>query len=387
MKKIIALLVVLSLFAFLFSCSKENDEKAVTTTQAQITENETVETTEEEPYEEQTTRQTVFVDGETIAFDNGTYRFEIQKTDFENKYPEELLLQFSNMLSMSFGVEDYYDWNTTGQNIYTDVRNCSLYINDFMVTKGLFDNQFDEEAYKMFLNDVGLKNLSGAEAFTVSLEKYNKYLIRMFGPDARQLSVNDFETGKTAIEKGNPVNGDIGEFDYRCFYSGKDDIIVVQACATGFSCIGEYIYNVENDGEDYYVYSVGEVERLGLIDDFNEFQAMALNEISQTIYKGTIPTKKYKFGIAQDGTPYLKSVEARYLIAENAEYSYYVASDIPAEFKMKKAYSEEYKTVETLNKGDKVLVVFNSETRGVCEVITEKGYGIIESKHLKRIEE
>ena len=56
-----------------------------------------------------------------LILDNGIYRYEIEKTDFEKAYSKELLLQFANMLSMDFGVEDYYDWNTTGENVFKDI--------------------------------------------------------------------------------------------------------------------------------------------------------------------------------------------------------------------------------------------------------------------------
>lgn len=294
------------------------------------------------------------------------------------------------MLSMTFGVEDYYDWNTTGQNVFTDVRNCTVAVSGYSKNYEVFHDPIDSEAYEMFLNDAGLETVEYAEALTFSLEGYNEYLKDYFGPDAGQLTVDDFETGKSAKEKGFPVTGAISESDYRCFYSGKDDIIIVQLCATGYGCLGEYIYNIEKDGDDYYVYTVGEVETFKRVTDLNEFQKQVLNDIPYTIYRGWLPTKKYKFGCTPEGDVYLKSVDENYFIAENAEYDYVVDSEKPIEVKGKKAKSEDYKVISSIPNGTKVFRVGFLETYDTIQkemyfVICEDCSGFVDSKYLKEI--
>ncbi len=355
LKRIIAIFILLCISITLFSCSNQGGE-AISTTKLETTSSAitTEEATAEEFFEEETIeKQTIFLEKNKVIIDNGTYRFEIPKTNFEDVYSEELLLQFSNMLSMEFGVEDYYDWSTSGQNVFSDVRKCVLAINGAYKNYEFLDENYDEEAYDMFLADIGLEYNQHCEVCTFSLAKYNDYLKDFFGPDVIQLTVDDFETGKTAVEKGLTVDGDISESDTRCFYTGKDDIILIQVCATEYGCVGEYIYNVEKDGNDYYVYTVGEVETYRLIEDFDEFQNQALNDISYTIYRGYLPSKKYKFGYTAEGDVYLKSVDESFVVAENAEYDYIVTKN--AEIKNKKADSEEYKVIGTITKGTKVI--------------------------------
>lgn len=381
MKRIVAVIIVISMALMLFSCSDEKTNNIVTTTQ--ITEEITDEITEEE----QTTKQMVFIEESTIVFDNGTYRFEIPKTDFEKRYSEELLLQFANMLSMSFGVEDYYDWNTTGQNIFKDVRCCTLSVNHFMLWKNFIHEQSDDEAVSMFWEASGLENIAG-DLGTFNLRDFNRYLVRMFGPDVRQLKTEDFDTGKTAAEKGViPIEG-IGESDFRCYYSGKEDVMIFQFCPTGYGCVGEYIYNVEKIEDDYYVYTVGEIESHGLITDFEEFQSQALKDMPYTIYRGWLPSKVYKFGCAENGDVFLKSVEQKHFVGE---YDYIVDSDCPIEVKGKKAITEEYRVIGTLEKGEKVrrfpmFETVQMEKNGECIIVTEDYIGIVEIKYLKEIE-
>lgn len=389
MKNLTALILAFCLVFSLISCSKSSGEEITTVKEQTSNEESTAisstENTQEQTAAEETTNQNINPEGSTITISTGTYRFEITKTNFEDYYSENLLLQFANMLSMSFGVEDYYDWNTSGQNIFTDVRQCTMAVSDFMRAKNIYHETFDAEAYEMFLDDAGLEEVKYADVATFSLEEYNEYLANIFGPGAGQLTVDDFETGKTAKEKGLPVTGAISESEFRCFYTGKDDVILVQVCATGYSCSGEYIYDVRKDGDDYYVYTAGSFETYGKVENLDFFQSQAINHIPYSIYKGTLQTKIYKFGCADDGCVYLKSVDKKYLIAENAEYNYVVNSEQPAEFKSKKAYSEDYHVVDSLPKGTKVIGISNNSAKDYL-VLTESGEGIIDSKYLKGID-
>lgn len=384
MKKLIAILLVFSVL-FAYGCDQKTENRSeCDATFATVQEIETTPNNEppficEEPEsEEPTTRpQFVFFEDSKIIFDNGTYCFELPKTNFEEEISEELLLEFANMLSMSFGVEDYYDWNTTGQNVIKDVHHCTLSISDFTCDKEVFADPFDDEAYDKFMEDVGLEELTCGGVFTFSLKKYNAYLKDIFGPDVKQLSTEDFETGKSAIEKGLKVTGFMSESNYESFYTGKDDIILVQTPATGFGCTGEYIYDVKKDGNDYYVYTVGSFETGGLITDFEDFQREAAESVRYNIYNGYLQTKKYKFACTDDGDVYLKWVNEKYLIAENAEYDYVVKS--PVEIKTKKAFTEEYKTVDVLPKGTKVISIYMNKRNNTCEVIANGYFGVVDS--------
>lgn len=382
MKRLLAFLVVLSLFTCLFSCSKKkttesettdfSQEEAVTT-EAVINDEPSV--SYEEPKTEETTAkpQFVFFEKSKVIFDNGTYRFELPKTNFEEKFSEELLLEFETMLSMSFGVEDYYDWNTTGQNIVKDIHRCRLNVYDFEEEKSLLDYSLDQEAYEMFMDDAGLEYLECGGVATFSLKDYNEYLKAVFGPNVKQLSTKDFETAKSASEKGLKVTGFMNESAFESFYTGKDDIILVQTPATGVGCVGEYIYDVKKDGNDYYVYTAGNFENYELITDFDAYQSFAAESVAHSIHKGYLQTKTYKFACTDDGNVYLKRVDKKYLVAENAEYDYVVKS--PVEVKVKNAFTEEYKAIGVLPKGTKVIRTGMSGLPGSYEVITKDCFG------------
>ena len=165
--------------------------------------------------------------------------------------------------------------------------------------------------------------------------------------------------------------------------------MLVQVCATGYSCFGEYIYNVEKEGNDYWVYTVGEIETEGLIQSYDEFQVQMINDIPHTINRGMLPARKYKFGCTSDGDVYLKSVDRSFLIAENAKCDFIVTQI--AEVKNKKANSEEYRVIGTIPKGTKVLRIpfyANRETsqKGMCFVVSKAYSGFVAEEYLKALE-
>ena len=382
MKKFISVIVLICMFVSLYSCSKQGAETPgfnENTTQRSAT----APTTEKETE----AQQTVTGEKEKIAIDNGTYRFEINKTNFEDEIPEDILLQFANMLSMEFGVEDYYGWNTSGQNIFSDVRKNNLLINGFYKNYEFLDEETDKEAYSLFLSDIGSENVMYCSVSTFSLKKYNDYLKDFFGPDVKQLAVDDFETGKSALKKGLAVDGGLGESDTRCFYTGKDDIILIQTCAVGFGCEGEYICDVEKIGNDYYVYTVGDIDSDGFGANFDEFQNQMLECLPYTIDKGCLPAKTYKFGYTADGDIYLKSVDKKFIFAENPEYDCVIEQK--AEIKNKKAGSEKLAVTGTIPKGMEMVRLPKYERydlEGMYFVACEDYCGYVDSTCIKKFD-
>lgn len=386
MKKFITVITLICMFIGLFSCSRQGVETSDFTERTlQPSATEEIQNTSESVTEVKTeARQTVIRNKENIIIDDGTYRFEIHKTNFEDEIPEDMLLQFANMLSMDFGVEDYYGWNTSGQNIFSDVRKSNLAISGCHKNYDFLDEETDKEAYAMFLSDVGLEYNMYCEVSTFSLVKYNDYLRDFFGPDVKQLMVDDFETGKSALDKGFAVDGDLGESDTRCFYTGKDDIILIQTCATGFGCVGEYICDVEKVGKDYYVYTVGEIDIDGLVTDFDGFQNEVLDRLPYTVYKGCMPAKTYKFGCTADGDIYLKSVDKKFIFPENPEYNCVIEQK--AEIKNKKADSEKLAVTGTIPKGIEMVRLPKYERydlEGMYFVACEDYCGYVDSDYIK----
>lgn len=367
----------------LTSCGKSDNKEETTSTNA-VTECTTVTETTTEIITEATTQNNITLKKDKLILDNGKYRYEIEKTDFEEAYPEELLLQFASMLSMNFGVEDYYDWNTTGENVFVDVRHCCLSMNNFIKKKSLFDYDNSQDICQKLMDDAQLEELRGVETFTFSLHEYNDYLKDLFGPDVIQLEISDFETAKSAKEKGLPLSGDISEGDYRCFYSGVDDIVLVQCCPTDFASYGEYVYDIREKEGNYSVYTIGSFEMIEYEETLKKYQQNMLEELNRNIRK-FMQTKVYKFGCNDDGDVYLKSVDKKYLIADNAEYNFIIESDKPVEVENKKASTEEYKIIDKLPAGTKILVGSKWERIGWTEIITEDYLGFVETKYIKEI--
>lgn len=251
---------------------------------------------------------------ETIIITAGEKQFEITKADFESKIPTDIATQIVEMISMDFGVEDYDGWEQDGQQIFSDVRRCTLLVTDYMKLKSIFNFDVDQYFFDEFLEDNGVKDEIDVwmPEFTFSLEEYNSYLIDTFGPDVRQLTVNDFETVKSANEKGIPFSRPMNDEEYICFYTGVDDIIIAQCVAIGVSAQGEYIVNIEKSESDYIVKTVGRFDLDELPDNLEDYQNVVKDNIQYNMDEN-LQTKTYRFGCTEEGDIYLKSVEKAYL--------------------------------------------------------------------------
>ena len=141
--------------------------------------------------------------------------------------------------------------------------------------------------------------------------------------------------------------------------------------------------NQEKEG-NYYVYTIGSFEMIEYEETLEKYQQTMLEELNRHIHK-FMQTKVYKFGCTDDGDVYLKSVDKKYLIADNAEYNFIIESDKPVEVENKKASTEEYKIIDKLPDGTKILVGSKWERIGWTEIITEDYLGFVETKYIKEI--
>lgn len=142
--------------------------------------------------------------------------------------------------------------------------------------------------------------------------------------------------------------------------------------------------NIQEKEGNYYVYTIGSFEMIEYEETLEKYQQTMLEELNRHIHK-FMQTKVYKFGCTDDGDVYLKSVDKKYLIADNAEYNFIIESDKPVEVENKKASTEEYKIIDKLPDGTKILVGSKWERIGWTEIITEDYLGFVETKYIKEI--
>ena len=142
--------------------------------------------------------------------------------------------------------------------------------------------------------------------------------------------------------------------------------------------------NIQEKEGNYYVYTIGSFEMIEYEESLEKYQQTMLEELNRHIHK-FMQTKVYKFGCTDDGDVYLKSVDKKYLIADNAEYNFIIESDKPVEVENKKASTEEYKIIDKLPDGTKILVGSKWERIGWTEIITEDYLGFVETKYIKEI--
>ena len=388
MRRTIAVLcIVCIIFTALNCCAKEEIIDEVTTTVSE-TISETIETTTEALTEEiiteeiiTTTQPVTHAKSGEIIIDDGEYRYRINKTDFEKRFDEELLLKLSETIPMEFGYEDYDKWDSSANVILNDV----LLGNESRI--GYWIEQYDfhesEQAKKAEAEMMSCsEDMKFHEYFVTDIHKINEYLINLFGPDAGVIDKADFEEYSVFA---NSEKYPFEDFDYnfRFFYLPESELVVC-----GVNEFGDeeskmpYMCDVkEKDGiytvravSGWYGYYYGSYTFLTKQNDC--FEALGWDN------RGYLEEWVYTIACDDNGNMYMKSTEISYILPENAEKNYYAISD--AEIKDSRYSSDEMTVIDTLSKNEKVYSP--GLDFGGRIVVTEEYVGIVEKDLLKEID-
>lgn len=123
-KKIIIILSVVIVLALVVSgivFLPKIFDKAQTTSAPESSTSEKVQTTSVP--ELPTTEKVIKTE---VVIENDRHSFTVMKTDFEKNFTEEELWEISSVLSMSFGYDDYYNWNGEAEFVVNELLNNCL---------------------------------------------------------------------------------------------------------------------------------------------------------------------------------------------------------------------------------------------------------------------
>lgn len=389
MKKIVAMLCVFCfLLGILNCCAKDSSNDAEASTAFEhVLESTTEELTEyiedvESKTEETTTQPLTHAPAGEIVIDNGKYRYKINKTDFEKRFDEELLLKLSETIPMEFGYEDYDKWDSSANVILNDV----LLGNESRI--GYWIEQYDFESEQAKKAKAEMMSYSEEmkfhEYFVTDIPKINEYLIKLFGPDAGVIDKDDFEEYSVIVNSEKSPFEDFNyKFNFRFFYLPESKLVICGVNEFG----GEesrmpYMCDVrEKDGlyivravSGWYGYYYGNYTFLTKQNDCLE--ALGWDN------RGYLEEVIYTIVCDDNGNMYMKSADISYILPENAEKNYYAVSD--AQIKDSRYSSDELTVVDTLSKNEKVYSPgLDFEGR---IVVTEKYVGIVEEELLKETE-
>ena len=379
MKRIIVVLCILCLvFGVLNCCANDPLNERETTTGALIEETENL-------TEEITTTQPVtHAEPGEIIIDDGEYRYKINKTDFEKRFDEELLLKLSETIPMEFGYEDYDKWDLSANVILNDVLlgnysrfDCRLERYDFFESEQAEKAQAEMMSYS--------EEMKFHEYFVTDIPKINEYLIKLFGPDAGVIDKADFEEYSVIANSEKRPFEDFGyKYNFRFIYLPESKLVV---CGIN-EFFGEesrmpYMCDVREKDGLYIVRAVSGSDGFYNGDyNFLSKQNDALENL-RWYTKGYLEEVIYTIACDDNGNMYMKSTEISYILPENAEKNYYAISD--AEIKDSKYSSDELTVIDTLSKNEKVY----SPRRdfGGRIVVTEEYVGIVEKDLLKEIDD
>lgn len=326
----------------------------------------------------------VVIEDNIMTIKNSKYTFVIEKTDFEDRYSEEELFGFLNFIPMSFGYEDYYNWNGSGEDILIDTFHCCISCPNY--NKNMFKSYslHDEEGFDVAKAEIG----DDYRGFCVTtIDEINSFLSRWYGPDVRQLTKDDFMNIKDAKASGEPlISG--SDMEFSVYYLPESDLIAISLLETGFGCYTSYIYNIEEVNDDLVMYTFDSVENYVSNESFAEHQEDLYDHISwgNYWYKSN---SVYTLSKNSDGEWYLKSTEKSFIVAEEKSPNYIVVSeDEEIEVKNRYALSEDLNTVGYLQDGDEVYFshIGMYDRKEYAYIIAKDFSGFIDPVYLQEIE-
>ena len=322
MKRIIAVLCIVCIAAVLLNCCANtglNEEAQSSTTNVYVTDvPKTNDITEETTSEEKTTQSESIIKTETITIKNEKYSFEIQKTDFEKNYSEELLMNISRLVPMEFGLDDYDNWNGTPNEVINDVLCCVQ-----VSRNNWFFERYDSDSpeHTAARNEISKNPFkqSDMDSFVVTeIEKINKFLSERFGSEVRQFKPEDFETYNEVKVSDEPISLGYLYPTYRYVYLPESELV---ACFveyfTGSEGPAAYIYDIQTVDGLYIVKAVSGSGNYGENGDtFAGMQSDALKNFGQYTEENFYD---YTMTLAYDnnGNLYTKSVKKTQIITDN----------------------------------------------------------------------
>jgi hypothetical protein len=285
---------------------------------------------------------------------------------------------------MSFGYEDYYNWNGEAEFVVNELINNCLIVPFKWPFKSIITD--DEEILKkasaelsVYMNDENATVGYGV----AELDTLNAYIKDVYGENARTFVGSDFMSVEEALKKNGKIFDYQSDMYSQIRYFPQNDLVWIASRDTGFFATTSYIYDIKTVDGDYVLYTVGNVEEYGYGDDFLSYQEGMFEYLSWGSSEW-LPAYVYTLGVSQNGDFYLKSVEEKCLYADGFSGDYVVTAD--TDLWDKRIYTQPFKKVGTVKEGTVVTIgekYFGDEYE---YIINEEFSGYIDPKFLEERE-
>lgn len=318
-----------------------------------------------------------------LVIKNKEHSFTVMKSDFESRFSEEELWEILSVTALSFGYDDYYNWNGEAEFVVNELLNNCL-----TSTKWVFKSLVteDEEIINKASQELGIyMNDENAEVGygIVELDALNAYIKDMYGENARTFVGEDFMTVEEALKNNGKVFDYHSEGYSQIRYFPQNNLLWLASRDTGFACCGSLIYDVKEENGDLVVYSVGNIEDCWASGSFSELQTYLIENLAWGS-DSCLPAFVYTLGVSKDGDYYLKKVEEKCVFADGFAGDYIVNAD--AELYDRRIYTQPFLKVGTVKKGTVVTLGENYIEDGYEYIINEDFSGYIEPEYLEKIE-
>lgn len=317
-----------------------------------------------------------------VIIKNEKHKFTFIKTDFEKRYSEEELREMSSVISMSFGYEDYYNWNGEAEFVVNELLNNCVTTSPKWPFKSIITEdeailKIASEELSVYANDENAKVGYGI----AELDVLNAYIKDMYGENARTFTGEDFMSVEEALKKNGKVFDCSSDSYSQIRYFPQNDLVWIASRDTGFCSFASYIYDIKEVNGDYIVFTIGEVEEFSS-DSFSSKQQSVL-DYSEYGRDNWLPANVYTLGVSKNGDFYLKSVEEKCIFADGFSGEYILTDDV--ELFNKKIYTQPLEKVGTVKKGTVVSLRPNYSEDGYKYIINEDFSGYIDPKYLEEI--
>lgn len=318
-----------------------------------------------------------------LVIKNKEHSFTVMKSDFESRFSEEELWEISSVLSMSFGCEDYYNWNGEAEFVVNELLNNCLTSTKW-VFKSLVTEDEDiinkaSQELAVYMNDENAEVDYGI----VELDVLNSYIKDMYGENARTFVGEDFMSVEEALKNNGKVFDYHSDMYSQIRYFPQNNLIWLASRDTGYSSAISYIYDITEENGDFIVYAIGGVDNYAADNTFSAHQSYVLEELtwgeSSYIYENICT-----LGVSENGDFYLKKVEPRCIFADGFSGDYIVNAD--ADLYERKIYTQGLKKVGTVKEGTVVTLGENYIEDEYEYIINEDFSGYIEPEYLEKIE-
>lgn len=318
-----------------------------------------------------------------LIIKNKEHSFTVMKTDFENRYSEEELMEFSSVLSMSFGYDDYYNWNGEAESVVNELLNNCLTSSKWVFSSLVTD---DEELMNkasrelaLYLNDENARVDYGL----VKLEDLNAYIKDMYGENARTFTGEDFMSVEEAVKNNGKVFDYNSDMYSQIRYFPQNDLLWLASRDTGYYSTITYIYNITEENGEYIVYTLRDFEDYSTGNTFSSQQSYVLEALSWD-ERNCLYTSVCTLGISENGDFYLKNVEEKCIFADGFSGDYVVKCD--ADLYEWKTYNQPFTKIGTVKKGTVVTIGVDYFTEEYEYILNEDFAGYIKPENLEKIE-